>query len=186
MPNNDDYIGYPKSLFGNAGCKRSEADFILGYLPQGGSMLEIGTYHGFTIGYMATERPDAKFVSVDPFPQKRLDIKKDEYPIGNVKLWEQNKRTNNELFIGDIIQFHLANKGAEFDVVFVDGNHYHDAVMIDLENSIHLTKNDGVIAVHDYGKIAHDDVDEAVNEFVANTEWHIIGMKESVVILKKR
>lgn len=194
MPkNNEDYVGYKFPLFGEAGCRKNEADFVLSLLPQNGSLLEIGTYHGFTISYMAAERPDVKFVSVDPFPQKRLDDKTDKYPIGNTKLWEQNKRQNNELFIGDIVGYidyivkcSSVDGMRQFDVIFIDGNHYYDYVIIDLENSIPLVKNGGVIAVHDYGKDSHRDVKIAVDEFVNKTAWFITEIKESVVILRRK
>jgi predicted O-methyltransferase YrrM len=189
MPdNNDDYKSYDE-LVGKAGCRRNEADFILEYIPKGGTLLEIGTYHGFTIAYMALERPDVQFTSIDPFPSARVNKATDQYPIGNKKIWMQNHRKNNHLVVCDLEKYcemFTAEALPKFDVVFVDGNHYYDYVLEDLKNSIRVVKPNGFIAVHDYGKISHADVKKAVDNFIGQTAWYIVGTSESVVVLERK
>ena len=154
---------------GSAGTALREAKFMLSKLPQGGIFIEIGTYNGATIAYMAKERPDATFISIDPFPNE-VDTRTYN-TIGTINSWRANRQENNFLFVGTMKEFLRFSQVGFADIVFVDGNHYYDFVLSDLEDSLLLLKPEGIIMAHDFNREGIPDVERAVNEFLTITGW---------------
>lgn len=150
---------------GNAGVALQEADWMLKRIPQGGVFIEIGTYHGVTAAYLASRRPDATFISVDPFPDPKAPRDKAINIVGAADYYMVNRRPNMRLFVGtcaDLTRFF----GAQIaDVVFADGNHLYDFVLEDLAASVRLLKSGGVIFAHDFGRPTIPDVERACRTF---------------------
>lgn len=70
----------------------------------------------------------------------------------------------------------LVERGARFDLAFVDGNHRFDAVFVDLFYLARLVRPGGVIALDDYQLPG---IVKAADFYVANLGWTIEGIGES-------
>lgn len=160
---------------GNAGVALQEADWMLEALPQGGVFIEIGTYHGVTAAYMASKRPDATFISIDPFPDPNAPRNKAVNIVGTVEYYMHNRRPNMRLFVGTSADFSRFFAAQSADIVFVDGNHYYDFVYPDLCASPHLLKKGGTIFAHDFGRENQDDVERACQKFCEESGFKITG-----------
>lgn len=166
-PANDGAIhGY----HGNAGCAKQEADWMIELLPQGGIFIEVGTYHGVTVAYLADNRLDSLFISIDPFPGWE-GIDRLRNCAGSLEYWERNRRKNTRLLVGTLQDAEILFKPGIADIVFVDGNHLYDPVLADLRISQILVKPGGKILVHDYGRKHQEDIERAVEVFMAESGW---------------
>jgi len=77
-------------------------------------------------------------------------------------------------FSADVLPVLAAELGATADLVFIDGDHRHDAVRADIAAARHLVRPGGILSGHDYG---HDDwpgVQRAVDE-VFDADRHLVN-----------
>jgi predicted O-methyltransferase YrrM len=170
---------------GNAGVALQEADFMLDHLPKNGVMVEIGTYHGVTAAYMATKRPDATIISVDPFPDPNAPRDRAVNIIGAADYYFANRRPNMRLFVGttdDLCRFF--GMGV-VDAILVDGNHFYEPVLADLHACPRLLRAKGAIFAHDYGRPTIPDVEKACKTFCEQSGfverrrvWHTMLMSQ--------
>jgi hypothetical protein len=58
------------------------------------------------------------------------------------------RKTSNDFF--------LENKD-NFDIIFIDGLHHCDQVLLDIKNSINILNNEGIIIVHDCNPLNEDE-----------------------------
>jgi protein-L-isoaspartate O-methyltransferase len=128
-------------------------------LAKGKHVLEIGSYCGRSTICLAQNALDV--VSIDPHdgrgtgaPRNTLDTFRTNlyrYAIDNVR-----SSDGTDLSIEPT-----------FDLVFIDGSHEFKDVKNDIERSMALLKDDGLIVFHDYHRDCDPDVTKAVDEFLS-------------------
>lgn len=115
-----------------------EIEALIGSIPDGGRLLEIGTYHGLTAAMVAERRPDVTITCVDPFVN-----------AGAEERWHKNKKPNMILAKGTVDDL-LASNPNPFDVALIDGDHGFEPCYRDLLACETLVKKDGIRIAHDY------------------------------------
>lgn len=88
------------------------------------SYLEVGAQNTIT-GNFAKIQVDKK-ISIDPYPTGPIDFQgtSDEY-------------------------FKMLSPDVKFDIIFIDGLHHSEQVLLDIENSLNHLSQDGTIVCHD-------------------------------------
>jgi hypothetical protein len=80
---------------------------------------------------------------------------------------------------GDSRQTLRSYTDRSFDLVYVDGNHYHEFVKSDAELGGEMVKDDGFLVFNDYMLIDHNHANYAivpvVNDMVVNRGWQVVG-----------
>lgn len=172
-----------KGFHGNGGCAIDEADYMVSVTPEKGVFVEVGTYHGVTAAYMAKKRPGATYLSVDPFPSKEgMDLLRN--CAGASDYWVANRQPNMRLFIGTLADADTLFRENFADVVFIDGDHLFDAVLLDLRAAWKMVKHRGAILVHDIGRIHREQIERAVEVFLGESGWHKVKQVHSVLHLE--
>ncbi len=105
-------------------------------LPDNSIVVQIGAYIGVSTMAMLESRPDAYIFSIDvkPSMQEKVNISEAGLDVNRVVR-----------VLGDASQMDWPFK---VDMLFVDGNHYYEAVKADCE--AWLDKVDGLVVFHDY------------------------------------
>ena len=79
-------------------------------------------------------------------------------------------KSNNNVVVhrGTIISFYETNLQSKMDIVYVDGDHSYEGVLVDLLYADKLTSIGSVIALDDYSRSVwwKDDVIKALNSFL--------------------
>jgi len=143
-----------------------EREALLRVVPENGTVLEIGTYHGGTAAYLAERRPGAAIFCVDPWMFPGADR-----VAGN---WVRNRQAfpNMRIFTGTSKEFAVTN-ATRFDLILVDSAHYYQECFDDIE--VALRRSPKVIAVHDYG-ICFPEVTRAADDALADwPEKEVVG-----------
>lgn len=152
--------------------KRLPAGFVYG--------VEVGVFSGVTSERLLT-RPDLMLCMVDtwePFEADGISVTQEQQ-------WA-NKRDaiNRTLFAGsrkvfvekDSIEAARQCPDAMQDFVFIDANHYYDAVSADIEAWRHKVKPGGLLCGHDYANNEYDygpEVKRAVDEAAQRHGWTV-------------
>jgi SAM-dependent methyltransferase len=170
-----------------------ERNALVRVTPKQGRFLEVGTWAGQTVRYLATLRPAAYFLSVDPFPSTRRYRRQATKwgrsdpgrgcITGVLSYWREQKLHNTSLFVGTLADLDAFAPDSLFDVVLVDGLHTYEACFEDLQQGERHVRSGGVLAVHDYGNIGG--VNAAVDQFCAETGWQIDRHEETLVFLRR-
>lgn len=145
-------------LAGISRVKPSELAKLIELLPPHGMMLEIGSADGVTAAKIAQAHPGARIISVDPYLGPDVDRER----LAN---WKKNQQHNQHLWLSKLDIFHFVC-GQKFDVVLVDGSHRYANVMSDMQYSLTLLKETGILAMHDYGNDDWRQVKQAVDRFL--------------------
>ena len=173
---------FVQGLVGQSLVSDSELEVLRCYLPTDGRMLEIGTYHGVTAAQIADSRPDAIITCVDPFSEGPKTV------TGDKDKWLQNQRKNMKLFVGTADSYAASDeKCKEFDLAFVDGAHDYANCLKDMISVAPMVKPLGIIAVHDYCRLANDtNIYRAVAEFGPKFGWVQIERVWTTTILRRK
>ena len=160
--------------------------------------VEIGTWKGASIKYLAQEVRDTgkniRLYGVDTFkgttgePTQQMDeaVLKDVLYETYLKNIESVKAYVTTI-IGDSHEVHKRFEERSLDVVFIDGDHSYEALLLDLAGWYPKVKQGGIIAGHDYYENFCSDtcgVAKAVNEFFFDEEISRFG--KSVWYYEKR
>lgn len=135
-------------------------------------IFEIGTFDGGTALNLAANTPDdAQIVTLDLPPDWSGDFSSDTpKELRNIT----NRRTVGQRFVdtpqqkkikqvfGDSSSIEWTGLPVPFDIVFIDGCHYHDYVVKDTQNALKYAAPGGLIIWHDYGYVK--DVSDVVDE----------------------
>lgn len=73
----------------------------------------------------------------------------------------------------------------DIDLLFIDGNHEHQAVAEDFRWWSREMKRSGLIAFHDYTNPLWPGVAQVVNKAVASGEWEIVERADATVVIKR-
>jgi hypothetical protein len=121
----------------------------------GGNYLEIGVYHGETFFEIAKANPTTKVYGIDPFisdgwtGQHKGTVLSDAEVACNEKLLQF---PNAHIFKSTSKQFAgspFDAKGFNISVVFVDGSHWFDDVLIDTELAMKLIGQKKGLLIYD-------------------------------------
>jgi predicted O-methyltransferase YrrM len=115
-------------------------------------ILEIGTYDGINSYLLSLLFENSKITTMD------LDDESEEF----VKTYERNKNLNSFIIKrnkiiseGKNIHFikknsiHLINSKNKFDLIWIDGAHGYPTVCMDIVNSLHVLKENGIVLCDD-------------------------------------
>jgi len=137
--------------------------------------LEIGAYSGASASLMI-QRPNTTVVSIDlgePISPTICRIIVNKFAGENKYVYLKGDSKDDEIL--DIIKA-LYN---EIDLLFIDGDHSHDAVIRDFLNYVPFVKKGGYIVFDDYQDSVHSpEVKKAVDALsvmLKPTEWEVIG-----------
>jgi predicted O-methyltransferase YrrM len=161
-------------------------------VPVGGAIVEIGTHMGDTAIILAKAAPHAMVWTID---------------TGERYLWEQHdqgsladyaQRVANRLALYGNIIFVLGSShpkvgssmavwsGRLVDMLFIDGDHEHAAVMADLNRWAVQIPLRGRMLLHDYVDGDEGKVWSAANEYLAaNPQWEMIEIVDTMLVCER-
>ena len=159
-------------------------------VPDNATIVEIGTHLGDTALVMAEAAPASTIYTID---------------TGDRWVWEGRKIEDYEGFLQDRftgweIYFlqgdsHLVNwieqTGEDrIDLLFIDGDHSYDAVMLDLIRWAPKVKVNGYMLLHDYviedGKGEWDKVWGAIEDYIyVHREWEMLELVDTMLACRK-
>lgn len=176
---------FPQSIPGLAGHSwtyAAELAKLIDLLPPRGTMLEIGSADGVTAAAIAIARPDARIVSVDPYPGHGQG--ESGFPSADVRIvnWKRNARPNQSLWVGSAGDLHQFTDH-RFDLVFVDGEHGFPNVYSDLMYADRMGV--GTIAAHDYDPVAWPQTARAVDRFCQAEGYRVAEVIQTLAVLEK-
>jgi predicted O-methyltransferase YrrM len=139
---------------------------VLRELAADGMVLEIGSLLGRSTVCMAQV---ARHVhAVDPHPPGNTNFDEEFRGLDSLTELRKNLRT---MQVENRVSLHICTVAElwipaipQFDLVFIDGSHHRDAVLLDLEYASATLRTGGKVACHDHST-GHPGVMEAVKQF---------------------
>ncbi len=168
-------------MIGESSITEPQRKALLKLIPEEGIFLEIGTADGVTAAWLAANRPKARVVSLDTFPDAESGV---QGIHGNFENWRANRRRNQTLWVGTARQFAEIAWPGTFDVVLIDGEHTLSSCRADLEAAIVLVDPAGAIVLHDF-EHRRNGVKPAYMA-AAHDAWAVARVVGSMVVLRKR
>jgi hypothetical protein len=142
---------------------------------------EIGVFKGDYSKYIFDVLQPCELHLIDLFHGDMCSGDKDGKNLETVNLdveYENLKEyfiKNNNVFLHKGKSYDIMNNFDDFffDIIYIDGDHSYDGVLLDLEISLLKIKNDGYIIGHDYTNIMFPDIVRAVDYFVNKYNFNI-------------
>ena len=164
-----------------------EREALLECIPDRGRVCEIGTNDGITAAWLAERKPNASFISIDPFVAGP-PIEGVQQCCGRRDVWLKNRHRNQILHVGTCRSFRYQYPGTRFEFVIIDGDHTYEACAEDLQHALAIISEGGIVAVHDYGhgpdKPELAGVRRAVDEAVKADLFHMRSVVRTLAILE--
>ena len=154
--------------------------------------LEIGSFEGNSAIFIAKKFKDCKIYCVDTWighEQYYIDKNFNEIEKNfdfNIKNYSNIVKIKNK---SDT--FFSENKDLKFDVIYIDGDHHYDQVLLDCQNAWKLLKRDGIFICDDYIWSYFDDIKKnpcyAINMFLKEikNKYKILQVSKSQIFLRK-
>tara|TARA_Y200000002_G_scaffold131739_1_gene108573 strand:- start:59961 stop:60791 length:831 start_codon:yes stop_codon:yes gene_type:complete len=144
-------------------------------------ILEIGTYDGFNARLLSNLFPNSVIDTID-LPEDDKDFvnfynRKDQIDIfikNRDSILSQMKNIN----FYSLNSLKLLNSKKKYDLIWIDGAHGYPIVCIDIINSLHILKNDGLILC--------DDIVTNISHFNSTRMYRSIASYETLNELKKQ
>jgi len=154
---------------------------ILEKISESDKVLEIGTYDGVTVAWLARNRPSAVFVSVDRVQGRGFQ---------HLRNWYENRQPNMMMVVGTSTKFFMVlMPHVKWDMIIIDGDHSYRGVKSDLRLAYENLEDTGEVVCHDYGcgdeKPLLEGVTNAVDEAVAKDMFRITHVVGSTAFLRK-
>lgn len=158
--------------------------YIFTVLPEKGTFVEIGTYQGKSICYMAElvkyRHKMIKLYSIDNYCNIGYS-----YPINYETALENLSHLGISEYVtllkNDSLQALHYFPDNSIDGVFLDGDYRYENVLLDLNCWYEKIKNGGILAGNNYTRISS--VREAVDKFCAEKCIHFSILEQSFIIL---
>lgn len=116
------------------------------------SILEVGTFEGHTTAYLSIIFPHAQIVTMD-LPLGDTDFNETYGKGGRGKrigeLRDNNINTASNILFREENSLQLVRDENEYDLIWLDGNHGHPVVVIDIVNALNLLSMDGMLVIDD-------------------------------------
>ena len=169
-----------KPIVGSFGMSEPQRQVVADLIPPVGTFLEIGTADGATAAWIADRRPAAEVISIDLFPTEGSGV---QGMIGNIALWQQNRRPNMHLWVGTANSLErLLQPSCQFDVILVDGEHTYESCHRDIDVALRLVTPAGAICLDDYEN-RQNGVLRAYKEVAARI-WAVERIQGSMAVLR--
>ena len=144
-------------------------------------ILEIGTYDGFNALLLSDLFPNSNIDTID-LPENDDDFinfysrkdKVDDFVQYRNIILSKNKNIN----FFPLNSLKLLNHKKKYDLIWIDGAHGYPMVCIDIINSLHLLKENGLILC--------DDIFLKLNQINSDKMYHSIASYETLNELKKQ
>lgn len=154
--------------------------------------LEIGSFEGNSAIFIAEKFKDSKIYCVDTWigQEKYYEDKNFNEVEKNFDFNIKNYPNINKIKIKSDT-FFCENKNLEFDVIYIDGDHHHDQVLLDCQNAWTLLKKNGILICDDYIWSYFDDIKKnpcyAINTFLKEikNDYKILQVSKSQIFLRK-
>ncbi|NOT34284.1 MAG: class I SAM-dependent methyltransferase [Candidatus Eisenbacteria bacterium] len=129
--------------------------------------LEIGSWRGESLVNVARHAASAVSVSLSEAEMRALGLESQYLGMDGMFL---DRVTNVTRVRQDSTTLDFESLGRRFDLIFVDGDHHHDAVVSDTRNAFRMLRDDrSVIVWHDCGNSYEDFRWEVVSSVLAGT-----------------
>lgn len=133
-----------------------------------GTIVEIGCWKGRSSKFLSLCAPESTIYSIDPCEGKHIHAVKGVGYDVRPELFENMVNTKNwELLMTTSLD---ASKlwDKPIDVLFIDGMHDYDNVLLDSRLWIKHLKKSGVVIYHDYWDVVFEDIALAVDAYGFN------------------
>lgn len=158
-------------------------------------ILEIGTHEGQSAIWMLEnlcQKPGSTFTSIDPYSTSdtTAPVTDETYKrfIYNIELCTQKSKFNQYVGYSQKIMPKLIEEKKVYDVVYIDGSHLMDDVLVDMNNAHQLLETNGIMLMDDAGfdHNRDDDVMGAIKKFLSShPEQYRIVLKEWQWMIQK-
>jgi len=130
----------------NSQVTEAELEMLLRYSQGAQRICEIGCFEARTSVALATNAPESRVYSVDPFSKGRLGICYSEWVA---RLHRRRSAAKNLVFLKGLSDEIAPTFYEPVDFLFIDADHTYDAVKCDWENWFPKVVNGGMVALHD-------------------------------------
>lgn len=173
--------------------KKRSREFLLEMMPKNSMCAEIGVQRAFfSSKILKTVKPKKLFL-IDPWaiyaPKKMSEGRWDEfYEIVKERM---KNEPNVEILRGKSIDILNSFPDNHLDWIYIDGDHFYEAVKADLEISYKKVKTNGLITGDDFEFVKPDEgleVIQAVTEFIKSypVEPIVLGKERQFILRKLR
>ncbi len=144
-------------------------------------ILEIGTFDGFNSLILSNLFPNSNIDTID-LPETDDEFKNFYERKDNIDKFIRNRNIilskNKNINFFTLNSLKLLNHKKKYDLIWIDGAHGYPLVCIDIINSLHLLKENGLILC--------DDVHTKLNQSNSDTMYDSIATYETLNELKKQ
>jgi protein-L-isoaspartate O-methyltransferase len=173
LPADDGFV-FPTGI---DGWMLAEEGRALAALSYGKRVFEIGSYCGLSTVCMARTASDV--VTVDTHDGRGTPEPRNTFNTLMANLWRHGVAEKVTAVVGTADQW---TDDRKFDLIFIDGGHDRESVTRDIESSMHLLADGGLLVFHDYGG-EHAEVTAAVDDFVSHG-GQIVSQVNSLVVVR--
>ena len=144
-------------------------------------ILEIGTFDGFNALLLSNLFPNSNIDTID-LPENDDDFINFYNRKDNISKFIQDRNNilskNKNINFFPLNSLKLLNHKKKYDLIWIDGAHGYPMVCIDIINSLHILKENGLILC--------DDVHLNLNQINSDKMYHSIASYETLNELKKQ
>ena len=144
-------------------------------------ILEIGTFDGFNALLLSNLFPNSNIDTID-LPENDDDFINFYNRKDNISKFIQDRNIilskNKNINFFPLNSLKLLNHKKKYDLIWIDGAHGYPMVCIDIINSLHILKENGLILC--------DDVHLNLNQINSDKMYHSIASYETLNELKKQ
>ena len=158
-------------------CDAVRLAWLASQVPDGGTIVEIGSFWGRSTGYMAAacKDRDISIIAIDFWP----NIEDFTKFLRNMKMLEYHFVQAVRMYSVEACAKLFHDKDESIDLLFIDGDHSFKGVENDYVNWFPKVKSGGTIAFHDYAAYAWGEVQFFVDS-VAQCDLDITGVYQRV------
>ena len=144
-------------------------------------ILEVGTFDGFNALLLSNLFPNSNIDTID-LPENDDDFINFYNRKDNISKFIQDRNNilskNKNINFFPLNSLKLLNNKKKYDLIWIDGAHGYPMACIDIINSLHILKENGLILC--------DDVHLNLNQINSNKMYHSIASYETLNELKKQ
>lgn len=163
-------------------------------VPIGGAILEIGSEFGMSASILRKfSFPDIQLVCVEMNPKAPFmhNLKKAELDFRVHPVIMESSKFFGWWTALKADSFGL--KSAQFDLIFIDGDHSYSGALLDLQEADLFLKDSGVLLLHDTAcasnrdpHLLHYDVSRAVASWWDQEKYMLLETADSMMVFQKR
>jgi predicted O-methyltransferase YrrM len=176
-------------IYGFASLTAEDMEFLFDFAGEaaGGVIVEIGRFLGGSTSIIAKSIKESgkpsRFYSFDPLLPETVHAILEKNKL--TEYADLHAMTSKEA----LIEWQKIGNGSKIDFLFIDADHRYEGIMHDLTAWTPMVKKGGVIMVHDYCFLFHnelEDVDVAVYKTLMNGNFKALGSCLASVAYRKK